>query len=41
MKDFGYAKGYQWSKGEGKTFTNLDFLPNNLKGTTYYEPPKR
>jgi len=41
MKQFDYAKGYDWSgRTDGRPGTNLPYLPKNLEGTRYYEPPK-
>ncbi len=42
MKDVGYAKGYNWSgRADGRPGTDKSYLPKNLEGTVYYEPPSR
>lgn len=42
MKQVGYAKGYTWTgREDNRPGTDLPYLPENLKGTSYYDPPKR
>lgn len=38
MKDIGYGKDYQYSHNYSANFSNQEFLPKELSGTTFYEP---
>ncbi len=38
MKDIGYGKGYQYAHDFENNFTSLEFLPDKIKGKTFYEP---
>jgi len=38
MKDLGYAKDYQYAHSYTGNFIDQDFLPTEIKGTTFYEP---
>ena len=38
MEELGYAKGYKYSHDYDKHFVDQQYLPDNLKGKTYYEP---
>jgi len=40
MKDLGYGKGYKWSD-DAEFQKTIDFMPKNLKGQKYYQPPKK
>ena len=40
MKEQGYGDGYHWPEQDGDQTTELGFLPENLKDTQYYEPPR-
>jgi putative ATPase len=38
MKNMGYGKNYKYAHSYEGNFTEQEFLPDNLKGTTFYEP---
>ncbi len=38
MKDIGYGKGYKYSHDYKNNFTDLEFLPDKLKGKVFFEP---
>lgn len=38
MKDMGYGKDYQYAHSFEGNFVNMEFLPDEIKGTTFYEP---
>ncbi len=38
MKELGYGKGYQYAHGTKDKLTNMQCLPDNLLGRTYYTP---
>ena len=38
MKELGYGKGYQYAHGTKEKLTNMQCLPDNLLGRTYYTP---
>jgi putative ATPase len=38
MEELGYAKDYKYSHDYDKHFVDQQYLPDNLKGKTYYEP---
>lgn len=38
MKEIGYGKNYQYAHDYEGNFTPLDFLPEELKGSKFYEP---
>jgi putative ATPase len=38
MKNIGYGKGYKYAHSFENNFTDLDFLPDAIKGTKIYEP---
>jgi putative ATPase len=40
MKDLGYGKGYQYAHDFENNFANMEFLPEQIKGTTFYQPGK-
>jgi putative ATPase len=40
MKDMDYGKGYQYAHNFENNFVNMEFLPDKLKGTKFYEPGK-
>ncbi|WP_258103969.1 replication-associated recombination protein A [Marinoscillum sp. MHG1-6] len=40
MKDQGYGKGYKYAHAYEGNFANMEFLPDELAGTTYYDPGK-
>lgn len=40
MKDLGYGKDYQYAHNYSGNFANMEFLPDELKGTTFYQPGK-
>lgn len=40
MKDLGYGKGYKWTDDQDFQ-KKLDFMPKNLKGKKYYQPPQK
>ena len=38
MKKLDYGKGYQYAHGYEGNFANMEFLPDAIKGTKFYEP---
>ncbi len=40
MKDLSYGKGYQYAHSFEGNFVNMEFLPDKIKGTKFYEPGK-
>lgn len=40
MKNIGYGKEYQYSHSHENNFSDQEFLPEQIKGTTLYEPGK-
>ncbi len=38
MKELGYGKGYQYAHSYEGNFVNMEFLPDRIKGTKFYEP---
>ena len=38
MKNLGYGKGYEYAEGTDEKITRMECLPDELKGTRYYEP---
>lgn len=38
MKKLDYGKGYQYAHGYEGNFVNMEFLPDKIKGTKFYEP---
>ncbi len=38
MKQMGYGKGYQYSHDFPQNFSPQEYLPDDLKGTAFYEP---
>lgn len=38
MKDLDYGKGYQYAHEHEGNFANMEFLPDEIKGSTFYEP---
>lgn len=38
MKDMNYGKGYQYAHDFSNNFVNMEFLPDAIKGTKFYEP---
>ena len=38
MKDLGYSKGYKYAHDYKDNFTDLEFLPEGLEGTRFWEP---
>ena len=40
MKKLDYGKGYQYSHSYDKNFSTQEYLPENLKGRTFYDPGK-
>jgi putative ATPase len=41
MKDLGYGKGYRYPHSFKGALVEQDYLPEKLKGRTYYEPSDR
>jgi putative ATPase len=41
MRDLGYAKGYKYAHDYRQGYTPQDYLPQKLKGRTYYRPTDR
>ena len=40
MKELGYGKDYQYAHSFEGNFTPMEFLPDAVKGTTFYDPGK-
>lgn len=40
MKESGYGTGYQYAHAHEGNFAHMEFLPEELKGTTFYNPGK-
>jgi putative ATPase len=40
MKDMEYGKGYQYAHSFDGNFANMEFLPDQIKGTKFYDPGK-
>lgn len=38
MKELGYGGGYEYAHDYEGNFTNMEFLPDAIKGTRFYEP---
>jgi putative ATPase len=38
MKNMGYGKNYKYAHSYEGNFTEQEFLPDNLTGTTFYDP---
>ena len=38
MKDLNYGSDYQYAHDHEKNFSHQEYLPDDLKGTTFYEP---
>jgi putative ATPase len=38
MKDLGYAENYRYAHAYEDNFTDLEFLPDKISGTKFYEP---
>jgi len=38
MKEMDYGKGYQYAHSFAGNFANMEFLPDAIKGTKFYEP---
>ncbi len=38
MKDQGYGKGYKYSHNYDRNFSEQEYLPDELKGTVFYDP---
>lgn len=38
MKDQGYGQGYQYAHNHEGNFVEMEFLPDEIKGTTFYDP---
>ncbi|MCD4789048.1 MAG: replication-associated recombination protein A [Bacteroidales bacterium] len=38
MKEIGYGKGYKYAHDFKDNFTDLEFLPDKIKGTKFYNP---
>jgi putative ATPase len=40
MKNLGYGKKYQYAHDFENNFVNMEFLPDAIRGTTFYDPGK-
>lgn len=40
MKDLDYGKGYQYAHDHAGNFADMEFLPDEIKGTKFYDPGK-
>lgn len=40
MREMGYGKGYQYAHAEEGNFALMEFLPESLSGTRFYDPGK-
>jgi putative ATPase len=38
MKEIGYGQGYQYAHDFDQNFANMEFLPDKVKGTRFYDP---
>lgn len=38
MKDSGYGKGYQYAHSNPGNFANMEFMPEEIAGTNFYDP---
>ena len=38
MKDLGYGKGYAYAHDHPDNFTVMEFLPDEISGTSFYMP---
>ncbi len=38
MKELGYGKNYQYAHGYEGNFVNMEFLPDKISGTKFYDP---
>lgn len=38
MKDLDYGKGYKYAHDHGNNFADMEFLPDEIKGTKFYDP---
>ena len=38
MKDMAYGKDYKYAHSFENNFADLEFLPDKIKGTKYYDP---
>jgi putative ATPase len=38
MKDIGYGKDYQYAHGYEGNFVNMEFLPDKIRNTKFYDP---
>ena len=38
MKEIGYGKGYKYAHDFDGNFTDIEFMPEKIKGTKFYEP---
>jgi putative ATPase len=41
MKDLGYGRGYKYAHDYAEAFTPQQYLPEQLRGTTFFEPRER
>jgi putative ATPase len=41
MKDLDYGKGYRYAHDEADAVADMDCLPDNLRGRTFYQPTER
>ena len=40
MKELNYGKDYQYAHDFDNSFVNMEFLPDKIQGTKFYEPGK-
>ncbi|MBS1559338.1 MAG: replication-associated recombination protein A [Bacteroidetes bacterium] len=40
MKDMGYGKNYQYAHDYENNFINMEFMPDKIRGSKFYEPGK-
>jgi putative ATPase len=38
MKDIGYGRDYKYAHSYEGNFVDLDYLPDGLRGTKFYDP---
>ncbi len=38
MKDIGYGQGYAYAHDHKDNFAEMEFLPDEISGTTFYRP---